>query len=107
MGAGGRHTVALKSDGTIWTWGGNFSGEIGDGPTINRLSPMKVPGLSGVTAIVAGGHHAMALFTPTVTSSFSIQVSPSDAAGKVNLGRVLAFGLPSQAQRIIAIPNPG
>ena len=38
----------------MWAWGDNFSGELGDGTTTNRLTPVQVVGLSGVTGIAAG-----------------------------------------------------
>jgi alpha-tubulin suppressor-like RCC1 family protein len=37
-------------------WGGNYCGELGDGTTTNRASPVSVTGLPGVAAIDAGGH---------------------------------------------------
>jgi hypothetical protein len=41
--AGGQyHTVALKSDGTLWAWGGNVVGHLGDGTTISRHSPEQI-----------------------------------------------------------------
>lgn len=57
MIAGGfTHSLYLKADGTVWTLGGNRAGQLGDGSTTNRLSPVVVPGLTGVVAIaVAGG----------------------------------------------------
>jgi uncharacterized repeat protein (TIGR02543 family) len=58
--ARGNH-MALKSDGTVWAWGLNAHGELGDGTTISRTTPMPVSGLSGVTAISAGICHGMAL----------------------------------------------
>ena len=48
---------ALKSDGTVWTWGCNAYGELGDGTTTDRYAPAQVPGLSGVTTIAARDYH--------------------------------------------------
>jgi len=60
--AGSNHTVALKQDGTVWAWGANFGGQLGDGTTTRqRHSPVQVPGLSNVSAIAAGGNHTLAL----------------------------------------------
>jgi alpha-tubulin suppressor-like RCC1 family protein len=61
VGQGGYHTVALKSDGMVVAWGYNFYGQLGDGTTTNRLSPLVVPGLSGVIAVAAGDSHSVAL----------------------------------------------
>jgi len=38
---GAYYTVALKSDGTIWSWGYNSNGELGDGTTTNRLTKVQ------------------------------------------------------------------
>jgi len=62
IAAGGSHNVALKSDGTLWAWGYNSSGQLGDGTSIMRRTPVQVSGLTnGVTTIAAGGNHTMAL----------------------------------------------
>ena len=42
IGAGYFHTVALKSDGTLWTWGLNEYGRLGDGTTEERHSPIQI-----------------------------------------------------------------
>jgi trimeric autotransporter adhesin len=45
MTTAGFHTLAIKSDGSLWAWGGNTSGELGDGTTQPRSSPVhSVPG---------------------------------------------------------------
>ena len=36
ISAGGNRTVALKNDGTVWDWGYNRNGELGDGTRINK-----------------------------------------------------------------------
>src|SRR3990172_6036786 len=62
MVAGGAdHTIALKSDGTVWAWGENGSGRLGDGTTSSSRTPVQVSGLSEVTAIAGGDSHAVAM----------------------------------------------
>ncbi|MFZ4855176.1 MAG: RCC1 domain-containing protein [Desulfuromonadaceae bacterium] len=58
---GGNHSVALKKDGTVWTWGLNRTGQLGNGTTEDSAIPQKVSGLSDVTAIATGGAHVVAL----------------------------------------------
>jgi alpha-tubulin suppressor-like RCC1 family protein/PKD repeat protein len=58
------HSCALLSGSEIKCWGSNFSGELGDGTTIGRLTPTDVISLTGsVTMISAGGEHSCALLT--------------------------------------------
>jgi alpha-tubulin suppressor-like RCC1 family protein len=61
LSAGGNHSMALKSDGTLWAWGFNNVGQLGDGTNIQRLAPVQVSGLSGVMSISAGEDHSLAL----------------------------------------------
>jgi alpha-tubulin suppressor-like RCC1 family protein len=61
--AGGRdHSLAVRSDGTVWSWGWNQYGQVGDGTKgNNKLTPVQVTGLTGVTRVSAGADHSMAL----------------------------------------------
>ena len=62
IAAGGEHTVAaLQSDGTVWAWGNNDSGQLGDGSTTSRLTPVQVSNLTGAQAVAAGWAHTVAL----------------------------------------------
>jgi hypothetical protein len=54
-------TFAVKSDGSVWAWGANESGQIGDGTTTRRSSPVQLQGVSGVSAIATGTDHALVL----------------------------------------------
>jgi alpha-tubulin suppressor-like RCC1 family protein len=61
VSAGDLFACARKTDGTLWCWGNNSKGGIGDGSTTNRLSPVPVTALaSSVTAVSANGRHACA-----------------------------------------------
>jgi alpha-tubulin suppressor-like RCC1 family protein len=61
VSAGNGFTVALKSDGTVWTWGTNDAGQLGDGTTTNRSEPVQVAELRSVLAIASGSKHSLAL----------------------------------------------
>jgi alpha-tubulin suppressor-like RCC1 family protein len=54
-------SMAIKMDGTVWAWGVNYYGQLGDGTKTNRLSPVQVSGLTNVVQIVAGNGQAFAL----------------------------------------------
>lgn len=55
------HSLALKPDGTVWAWGKNDCGQLGDGTTINKSIPVQVQNLFGVVAIAAGDYHSLAV----------------------------------------------
>jgi len=61
ISAGNNHSLALKSDGTVWSWGGNIFGQLGDGTNQNRDRPVQVSGLTGILAVSAGENHSYAL----------------------------------------------
>ena len=42
IAAGSNHSIALKTDGTLWAWGWNYYGQLGDGSTVNKYSPVKI-----------------------------------------------------------------
>ncbi len=57
----GNFSLAVRGDGTVWAWGANTQGQLGDGTTTRRLTPGQVPGLTDVVAIAAGQGFSLAL----------------------------------------------
>jgi len=76
ISAGHEHSVALKPDGTLWAWGGNSYGQIGDGTSgTDRITPVPVSALTAVKAIAAGGYHTLALKTDGTVWGFGQNAS--------------------------------
>ena len=62
IAAGYYHTVALKSDGTLWAWGSNGKGSLGDGSNVDKTTPTQESTVgTNWSAIVAGTAHTVAL----------------------------------------------
>ena len=66
LAAGGTAVAAIKTDGTLWTWGSNEDGELGDGTRTNRSSPVQT---------VSGG-----------TNWKTVQVSSNDTNDQITAG---------------------
>jgi alpha-tubulin suppressor-like RCC1 family protein len=63
IGAGGDHTCALLSDGTVKCWGYNDHGQLGNGKTTSSSIPVLVRGIANATAISVGYSHNCALLS--------------------------------------------
>src|SRR5438477_7187040 len=59
--AGERYLAVLAQDGTVWTWGDNTNGQLGDGTTASHIVPLAIPNLTSVTSVKAGAVHMLAL----------------------------------------------
>jgi len=62
ISAGQGHTVALKNNGTLWAWGNNTNGELGDGTTTQKTVPTQI-GIAIWKMVVAGRTHNLGIKT--------------------------------------------
>lgn len=58
---GDGETMALLTNGLVYAWGSNSWGELGDGTTVDRLSPVEVPALTGASEVACGGSTCYAI----------------------------------------------
>jgi len=104
IAAGGDHSLALKSDGTVWAWGNNGEGELGNGTNATSSAPVQVLGsggegyLAGVTAIAAGGFHSLALKGDGTVWAWGLNYS-----GQLGNGRNTASNTPVQVNWISGV----
>ena len=55
IAAGNHFTLAVKDDGSVWSWGQNNVGQLGINSTKDRFLPQKIKDLTDVVAVSAGG----------------------------------------------------
>ncbi|HEV3232805.1 MAG TPA: hypothetical protein VG245_11200 [Candidatus Dormibacteraeota bacterium] len=61
VAAGDYHSLLLRGDGSVWSWGLDDFGQLGIGSRASQSAPVQVPGLSNVVAIAAGGRDSLAI----------------------------------------------
>ena len=63
VAAGSLYTVSLNSDGTLWAWGDNKYGQLGDGTVVDRWSPVQIGTDTDWSqiALSSGAWHTIAL----------------------------------------------
>jgi alpha-tubulin suppressor-like RCC1 family protein len=61
VSGGVQHSAAVKNDGTVWAWGYNAYGQLGDGTVIQRLAPVQMSGVTGASAVLCGAWHSSIL----------------------------------------------
>jgi alpha-tubulin suppressor-like RCC1 family protein len=87
VAGGTAHVLALKSDGSLWAWGHDASGQLGDGGDLDQTKPVPVQGLgpgSGVVRVAAGESFSLAL-----KSDGSVLAWGHNASGQLGNGAPL------------------
>ena len=112
ISAGGDHSLALKTDGTVWAWGYNSEGQLGDGTRNNKFTPVQVGSLNDVIAVSGGALYSLALKsdgtawawgdngygqlgvdTMTVVSTTPVQVSSLNNVIAISAGAIHSLAL--------------
>ncbi|MCL2680419.1 MAG: hypothetical protein FWF11_02950, partial [Coriobacteriia bacterium] len=82
VSAGSEHSLAIRSDGTLWSWGTNGSGRTGLGTTTgNQLTPAQIGTATNWTSVSAGGSHSLA-----IRSDGTLWAWGHNANGRTGLG---------------------
>ena len=91
ISCGSYHTLAVKTDGTLWSWGTNSDGRLGDGTTVDRSSPVQVGALTTWSIIGPGGTSSFATTTAGALYSWG-----ANSQGQLGQGNTTAFSSPKQ-----------
>ena len=94
ISAGESHSIATKTDGTIWSWGGNYgtgNGQLGLGDTAARSSPVQIGALTTWSQIATGARHTMAVKTDGTMWSWG-----NGGSGRLGLGNQTDYSSPKQ-----------
>ncbi|MEI8159247.1 MAG: hypothetical protein WCH60_20490, partial [Burkholderiales bacterium] len=88
VSAGGAHTCALLASGAVQCWGYNGFGQLGNGTTVNSMSPVTVSGITNAIAISAGAHHACAVLGSGAVQcwGFNNNGNSNDSSGALGNG---------------------
>ncbi|MFC4602003.1 alpha/beta fold hydrolase, partial [Cohnella hongkongensis] len=99
------HTVYVKPDGTVWAWGYNTSGQIGDGTTTNKTTAVQVTGIDSAVAAATGMLHTIAL-----REDGTVWTWGNNLSGQLGTGNTTGRNVPGQVAgltEVIAIAASG
>ncbi len=109
VSAGAYFTAAVKEDGTLWTWGNNYYGQLGDGHGKNqknrigeacRKSPVQV--VEDVQAVACGDYHTLILKTDG-----TLWACGNNARGELGTGDTTNRDIPVQVMTDVAAISAG
>lgn len=91
VAAGGDHTCALMTSGTVQCWGAGAFGQLGNGGTSNQSSPVEIHGLTQVSQIALGKSHTCVLLTDGTVKCFGY-----NAFGQLGIGNTSHKNTPTE-----------
>lgn len=81
--------LARAADGTVWAWGDNSTGQLGDGTVVGRTIPIQIPGLASIATVIAGVGLSYAIDATGTVYSWGC----SDSSGRGPTGQCNFFPL--------------
>ncbi len=97
------HSVARKSDGTVWAWGSNSNGQLGNGSNVGSNLPQQVPGLTDVQEVGGDRSHSLAMRGPGKPVGVLIPQTP--VAGGVKTVGAIVLNDYSDPQRLVRMTD--
>ena len=97
---GSDFTIALKADGSVWTWGNNTHGQLGNGKGGNNaqvINPQQIA-LSNISSVAAGKEFAMAL-----TDDGNVYTWGANESGQLGIGSVDDKSTPQKVSFDLAV----
>ena len=91
VSAGGYHSLAIKTDRTVWAWGENGNGQLGNGTNAESLAPVQSIGLTNALSVSAGNRCSLA-----VKSGGSLWVWGQNNYGQLGDGTIADRNTPWQ-----------
>jgi alpha-tubulin suppressor-like RCC1 family protein len=88
--AGGYHSLALRADGTLWAWGDNWYGQLGDGTQETRYAPVQVTAIDNIAVVYADDYYSAAIRQDGSVWTWGGVLGPSDP--------------PGMAQQVVGLP---
>ncbi len=93
VAAGARHSLALRSDGAVFSWGTGLQGQLGTGSLAVSPLPVLVPSLDPVVGIAAGDHHSLVI--TRLRNVFAFGDNTCGQLGPMASGAISALPVPS------------
>ena len=102
MATGTSHTCALTANKTVWCWGSNTYGQVGDGTTVQRNLPVAVVLPSAVKAITAGAYHNQAMLENGAAFTWG-----QNSQGALGTGSVAAWDATPKRMTVLRLLGNG
>ncbi|MEZ5386145.1 MAG: hypothetical protein R3F13_11585 [Prosthecobacter sp.] len=84
------HRLGIKSDGTLWAWGSNSAGQIGNGGSADVFAPEQITAMTGWTAVAVGGEFSAGVQNGTLWTW------GRNSSGQLGLGNFTNQNVPTQ-----------